>query len=79
MRTHPSRTIEGRCARKKRDGRNIGADAAQGFEIPIFETTVLFGFYLRRRSNSVSSYYGCMFKLLSARHKAGHVLLRLLP
>ena len=50
--------------RKKRDGRNIGADSAQGFEILDFETTVLFGFYPRRRSNGVSSYCGCMFKVL---------------
>jgi hypothetical protein len=28
----------------KPDGRNIGADSTQGFEIPLFETTVLFGF-----------------------------------
>ena len=64
---------------KKRDGRIIGADSAQGVEIPDFETTVLFGFYPRRRSNGVSSYCGFMLEVLSVRHKAGHVLLRLQP
>jgi hypothetical protein len=33
-----------RCAMKKRDACNIGADSEQGFEIPIFETSVWFGF-----------------------------------
>ena len=65
---------------KKRDGRNIGADSAQGLKIPDFEMSVLFGYYPRRRSNGVSSYCGCVLEVLSAlRHKAWHFLLRLLP
>ena len=35
LRTHPSRRSKGRCAMKKRDGRNIGADSAQGLKSTI--------------------------------------------
>jgi hypothetical protein len=34
---HPSRKITGRCAMKKRDGRDIGADSTQGLEYPILK------------------------------------------
>ena len=48
---------------KKRDGRNIGAESAQGLKILDFEMSVLFGYYPR----------------LLYRYKAWHFLLRLLP
>jgi len=76
---HPSKRIKGRCTMKKRDGRNIGTKFSTRVEIHDFETSVLSGFYPRRRSNGVSSYCGCMFEVLSVRYKAGHLRLRLLP
>jgi hypothetical protein len=68
-----------RCAMKKRDDRNNGADLAQGLKVPISKRLRCSAFDPRRRFNSVSSYCGCMLEVLSVRHKAGHFLLRLLP
>jgi hypothetical protein len=67
------------CAMKKRDGRIIGADSAHGVEIPILKRP-RGSAYIRDGAPTAShSIVVDMLEALSVRHKAGHVLLRLLP
>jgi len=66
------------AAQKKRDGRNISADSAQGLKSPISKR-VCCSVIIRGGAPPSHPIGGFMLEVLSIRHKTEHVLLRLLP